>query len=46
MSGLGALVWRDLRRAWAGGGAVLPIVFFLLVQRHLVSGLTAGGTKS
>ena len=30
MSGLGALVLRDLRRAWAGGGAVLPIVFFLL----------------
>jgi heme exporter protein B len=30
VSGLGALVWRDLRRAWAGGGAVLPIVFFLL----------------
>ena len=30
MSGLGALVWRDLRRAWAGGGAVLPVAFFLL----------------
>jgi heme exporter protein B len=30
MSGLGALVVRDVRRAWAGGGAVLPIVFFLL----------------
>ncbi|HEU4959557.1 MAG TPA: heme exporter protein CcmB [Sphingomonas sp.] len=30
MSGLGAIVWRDLRRAWAGGGAVLPVVFFLL----------------
>ena len=30
MSGLGAIVWRDLRRAWAGGGAALPVVFFLL----------------
>jgi heme exporter protein B len=30
MSGLGALVRRDLRRAWASGGAVLPVVFFLL----------------
>ena len=30
MSGLGALVLRDVRRAWAGGGAVLPVVFFLL----------------
>lgn len=25
------LIARDLRRAWAGGGAVLPIGFFLLV---------------
>lgn len=30
MNGLGALVRRDVWRAWAGGGAVLPIVFFLL----------------
>jgi len=30
VSGLGALVLRDVRRAWAGGGAVLPVVFFLL----------------
>jgi heme exporter protein B len=30
MSGLGALVRRDLRRAWAGGGAALPVAFFLL----------------
>lgn len=28
---MGALIARDLRRAWAGGGAVLPIAFFLLV---------------
>ncbi|MBX9815651.1 MAG: heme exporter protein CcmB [Sphingomonas sp.] len=26
-----ALILRDLRRAWAGGGAGLPIAFFLLV---------------
>jgi len=26
-----ALIARDVRRAWAGGGAVLPIAFFLLV---------------
>ena len=26
-----ALILRDVRRAWAGGGAVLPIAFFLLV---------------
>lgn len=25
------LIWRDLRRAWAGGGALLPVAFFLLV---------------
>lgn len=25
------LIARDVRRAWAGGGAVLPIAFFLLV---------------
>lgn len=26
-----ALVLRELRQAWAGGGALLPLVFFLLV---------------
>lgn len=31
MSGFVALVARDLRRAWAGGGAALPVAFFLLV---------------
>jgi len=31
MSGLGALIARDLRRAWLGGGALLPVAFFLLV---------------
>ena len=25
------LILRDVRRAWAGGGAVLPIAFFLLI---------------
>jgi heme exporter protein B len=28
---IAALIARDLRRAWVGGGAVLPIAFFLLV---------------
>ena len=28
---IAALIARDVRRAWAGGGAVLPIAFFLLV---------------
>jgi heme exporter protein B len=28
---LGVLVLRDLRRAWIGGGALLPVAFFLLV---------------
>lgn len=31
MSAVAALIARDLRRAWAGGGAGLPIAFFLLV---------------
>ena len=31
MSGFQALVMRDLRRAWVGGGAALPVGFFLLV---------------
>ncbi|MEG3144836.1 heme exporter protein CcmB [Sphingomonas sp. RT2P30] len=31
MTGLATLVARDLGRAWAGGGAVYPIAFFLLV---------------
>lgn len=31
MSGIGALIARDLRRAWIGGGALLPVAFFLLV---------------
>lgn len=31
MNGLAALIARDLGRAWAGGGAALPIAFFLLV---------------
>lgn len=30
MSGLAALIGRDLRRAWLGGGALLPVAFFLL----------------
>lgn len=28
---IAAIAWRELRRAWTGGGAVLPVVFFLLV---------------
>lgn len=31
MIGLASLVARDLRRAWIGGGALLPVAFFLLV---------------
>lgn len=27
---IGGIVWRDLRRAWAGGGALWPVAFFLL----------------
>jgi len=30
MSEFGTLIWRDVRRAWAGGGAALPVAFFLL----------------
>lgn len=31
MSLFARLVWRDLRRAYAGGGVVWPVAFFLLV---------------
>ena len=31
MSGFGRLIARDLRLAWAGGGVINPIAFFLLV---------------
>ena len=31
MTGLVALILRDVRRAWIGGGALLPTAFFLLV---------------
>jgi heme exporter protein B len=31
MTGFATMVWRDVRRAWAGGGALLPVAFFLLV---------------
>ncbi len=31
MGGLPALIARDLRRVWIGGGALLPVAFFLLV---------------
>ncbi|MES2755422.1 MAG: heme exporter protein CcmB [Pseudomonadota bacterium] len=30
MSAFAVIVVRDLRRAWAGGGAALPVAFFLL----------------
>jgi heme exporter protein B len=30
MTGIALIVARDLRRAWSGGGAVLPVAFFLL----------------
>jgi heme exporter protein B len=32
VSGFSTLVARDLGRAWAGGGAVYPLAFFLLVS--------------
>jgi heme exporter protein B len=31
MSALALLILRDVRRAWIGGGALLPVAFFLLV---------------
>jgi heme exporter protein B len=31
MSVWSAIIWRDVRIAWAGGGALLPLIFFLLV---------------
>ncbi len=31
MSALGHILWRDLTRAFAGGGGMLPLIFFLLV---------------
>ena len=31
MQGLTVLIARDVRRAWLGGGALLPVAFFLLV---------------
>ena len=31
MSAFAAIAWREVRRAWASGGLLLPIAFFLLV---------------
>ncbi|TKD50111.1 heme exporter protein CcmB [Sphingomonas baiyangensis] len=31
MSGFAGIAWRELRRAWASGGVLLPVAFFLLV---------------
>jgi heme exporter protein B len=31
VSAFGAIVWRELRRAWSSGGLLMPIAFFLLV---------------
>ncbi|WP_448662314.1 heme exporter protein CcmB [Sphingomonas sp. CJ20] len=31
MSAFGAIVWRELRRAWSTGGLLMPVAFFLLV---------------
>ncbi|MCZ4342014.1 heme exporter protein CcmB [Sphingomonadaceae bacterium G21617-S1] len=31
MSIWGAIIWRDVRLAYQGGGALLPLIFFLLV---------------
>ncbi|WP_315761337.1 heme exporter protein CcmB [Sphingomonas sp. Y38-1Y] len=32
MTAFAAIAWRELRRAWVGGGVMLPIAFFLLVS--------------
>jgi heme exporter protein B len=31
VTAFGAMVWREVRRGYAGGGALLPVAFFLLV---------------
>lgn len=31
MTVFAAIAWRELRRAWVGGGVLLPVAFFLLV---------------
>ncbi len=31
MSAFAAIAWREVRRAWASGGLLLPVAFFLLV---------------
>ena len=31
MTAFAAIAWRELRRAWAGGGVMLAVAFFLLV---------------
>ncbi|MFA5988862.1 MAG: heme exporter protein CcmB [Sphingomonas sp.] len=38
-----ALILRDVRRAWAGGGAVLPIAFFLLATTLFPFGIGPDG---
>lgn len=32
MTAFAAIAWRELRRAWVGGGVMLPVAFFLLVS--------------
>lgn len=32
MNAFAAIAWRELRRAWAGGGVMLAVAFFLLVS--------------
>ncbi len=32
MSPLAAIAWREVRRGWSSGGALLPVAFFLLVS--------------
>ena len=31
MTAFSALVWRDVRLAWTGGGLWLPVIFYLAV---------------
>ncbi len=46
MSMFWRLVGRDLREAWSGGGAAMPVGFFLLVGRLVTVPGTANPINS